>query len=109
VRITRHLRAAAALLGEVRLSDTDRGHLARLLQASLTRNEEGLRARFAPVLVTAMEDVGLRPSDPLEKASFDKMVAELLDRIIRYGYLTFGELRDTISRNQLKLPDVSEP
>ena len=33
----------------------------------------------------------------------------LLDRIIQYGFLTFGELRDTISRNQLKLPDVSEP
>src|SRR5262249_43070294 len=56
----------------------------------------------------ALEDVGLGPHTPLEKVAFDKMVSELLDRIIEYGFLTFSELRDTISRNQLKLPDVSE-
>jgi hypothetical protein len=109
VRITKHLRAASGLLQDVRLSDTDRSHLSRLLQSALHKSEDSLRARFAPVLTTAMEDVGLRPRTPTERAAFDKMVAELLDRIIQYGYLTFGELRDTISRNQLKLPDVSEP
>jgi hypothetical protein len=109
VRITKHLHNAAQKLGEVRLSDADRNHLARLMQASVHKSEEGLRARFGPVLVTAMEDVGLKPRTPIEWAAFDKMVGELLDRITSYGFLTFAELRDTISRNQLKLADLSEP
>src|SRR5947209_4308005 len=37
------------------------------------------------------------------------MVEEMLDRIISQGFLTFGDLRDTISRNQLKLPDLQDP
>jgi hypothetical protein len=109
VRIAKHLHAAGQKLGEVRLSDADRSHLARLLQAALNKSELALRARFEPVLVTAMEDVGLRPSNPIEKAAFDKMVGELLDRITSYGFLTFAELRDTISRNQLKFADLYEP
>ncbi len=109
VRVAKHLRSAAGMLGPVRLSDTDRNHLARLMQQALRKTEDGLRTRFRPVLVTAMEDVGLRPNGPLEQAAFEKMVAELLDRINSYGFLTFAELRDTISRNQLKLPDLTEP
>jgi hypothetical protein len=106
VRITKHLRTAGQMLQEVRLSDTDRGHLSRLIQGALNRSEESLRARFTPVLTAVMQDEGLRPRTPIERAAFDKMVAELLDRIIQYGFLTFSELRDTISRNQLKLPDI---
>src|SRR5262249_24518003 len=109
VRITRHLSAATHVLTQVRLADADRQHLERLMQSALRSSEERVRARFAPVLITALEDVGLAPKGPIERTQFDKMVAELLDRIIRFGFLTFGELRDTVSRNQLKLPDVSEP
>jgi hypothetical protein len=109
VRIAKHLRAAIAKLGPVRLSETDRNHLTRLMQQAITKTEESLRSRFRPVLVTALDDVGLKPGGPLEEAAFDKMVAELLDRISTYGYLTFAELRDTISRNQVKLPDLREP
>src|SRR5580700_11411434 len=36
------------------------------------------------------------------------MIDELLDRIAEFGFLTFGDLRDAISRNQLKLPDLAE-
>ena len=109
VRITKHLRNAGQKLGEVRLSDADRNHLARLVQSSLHKSEEGLRARFGPVLVTALKDVGLKPEGPIERVAFDKMVAELLDRITSYGFLTIAELRDTISRNQFKLHDLNEP
>src|SRR5207244_9783814 len=33
----------------------------------------------------------------------------LLDRVIEFGYLTYSDLRDAISRNQLKLHDLSDP
>lgn len=108
VRTCKHLRNAVGMLGPVRLSDTDRNYLTRLMQQALRKTEDSLRTRFRPVLETAMQDVGLRPEGPLQHAAFEKMVEELLDRISNYGFLTFTELRDTISRNQLKLPDLTE-
>lgn len=109
VRITKHLRSAAQLLTRARLSDADREHLAQLLQTVLERSEAELRNRFRPILTETFQDVGFRPNNPPERAAFHKMIEELLDRITEYGFLTFGDLRDAISRNQLKLPDLVEP
>ncbi|MBY0229273.1 MAG: hypothetical protein K2W96_08355, partial [Gemmataceae bacterium] len=109
VRITRHLADAVGRLDEVRLSDADRGNLSRLLKRALNSSVESLHGRFRPILETALQDVGLKPANPVEQVAFDKMVAELLDRITTHGFISFGELRDAISRNQLKLPDLADP
>jgi hypothetical protein len=109
VRIVSHLRQAAQRLTLARLSDADRRHLGGLLEGALRHTEERLRQRCRPVLVTAMEDVGLRPANPPERAAFDKMVEELLNRITAHGFFTFSDLRDVLSRNLLKLPDLSSP
>jgi hypothetical protein len=109
VRIARHLRTAAARVPRTRLASGGRRSLADLLAAALRRNEERLRARFRVVLVDALQDVGLHPADASDRVAFQKMVEELLDRITGFGFLTFGDLRDTISRNRLKLPDLAEP
>jgi len=109
VRVTRHLRSAAQRLTLARLSDPDRQHLAGLLQAAVHHCEQGLRVRLRPVLTTALEDVGLVPGNPLEQTAFQKIIEELLERISSQGFLTFGDLRDAISRNQLKLVDLGDP
>ncbi len=108
VWITKHLRSAAAMLTRARLSDADRQHLARLLQEAVDRSEERLRERFRPILTETFGDVGLRPDNPPEHAAFHKIIEELLDRITEYGFLTFGDLRDALSRNQVKLPDLAD-
>jgi hypothetical protein len=109
VRITRHLRAAAQRLTQARLSDEERQHLDRLLHAALARTEERLRDCFRPVLTDALTSVGLQPSNLPEATAFAKMVEEMLDRIIEVGFLTFSDLRDAVSRNQLKMPDLADP
>jgi PAS domain-containing protein len=109
VRIIKHLRSAAQRLTGARLSDQDRQHLARLLQAALRQSEERLRVRFRPILTDAMLDVGLQPANPAERTAFQKMIEELLDRITEFGFVTFSDLRDVISRNQLKMPDPADP
>jgi hypothetical protein len=109
VRIYGHLRNAVQRLTMARLSDVDRQHLHDFLQRALVQSEERLRERFRPVLTAVFDDVGLHPRNPPEAVAFRKMVEELLDRIKDYGFLTFGDLRDTISRNQLKLPDLADP
>jgi hypothetical protein len=108
VRVIQHLQSATGRLAATRLSDADRQHLARLLQDALRRSEEQLRTRFRPVLAAALQDVGLNPTNPPERTAFQKIIEEILDRIIAQGFLTFGDLRDTISRNQLKLADLSD-
>ena len=35
------------------------------------------------------------------------LVEELLDSIVDHGFITMGQLRDAISKNNLKLPDIS--
>jgi hypothetical protein len=109
VRITRHLRSAAQRLTQARLADDERQHLAHLLQSALQRCEERLRSRFRPVLSDALLSVGLQPNNPPERTAFARMIEEMLDRIVELGFLTFSDLRDTISRNQLKIPDLRDP
>jgi len=109
VRLTRHLKSANQRLTLARLSDEDRSHLGSLLESAVQRSEERLRERFRPLLITALEDVGLSPRNPPERVSFYKMVEEFIDRVLSHGYVTFSDLRDIISRNKLKLPDLSDP
>lgn len=109
VRLNRHLRSACQRLTSARLSDADRLQLGQLLQSAQQRHEERLRGRFRPILRDAFLDVGLRPQNPTESVSFEKILEELLDRITTNGFLTFSDLRDAISRNQLKLADLADP
>jgi hypothetical protein len=109
VRITKHLRSAAQRLTMARLSDEERQSLDRLLQAALSRTEERLRDCFRPVLTDALAGVGLQPANLPESVAFTKMVEEMLDRVIELGFLTFSDLRDAVSRNQLKMPDLADP
>ena len=109
VRITGHLRRAAQRLTMSRLSEGDRRHLGSLLETALLQSEARLRERFHPLLVDALQNAGLQPANLPEQVAFDKMAEELLDRVRDHGYFTFSELRDTLSRNQLKLPDLTDP
>jgi hypothetical protein len=111
VRISKHLHSASQRLASTRLSETDRQHLGRLLDEAQRANEERLRARFRPVLSETLYDVGLISlnAPPTEQAAAAKLVEELLDRISEFGFFTFSDLRDAISRNNLKLPDLVDP
>ena len=109
VRTIRHLRSAAQRLTTARVPAGERVLLSRLLQASLHQSEARLRARFRPVLTDALADVGLQPANAPERTALHKIVEELLDRIVEYGFLTFSDLRDALSRNDLKLADLGDP
>ena len=53
----------------------------------------------------ALDEVGLTPANFPEKIARDKLVEELLDQVAERGFLSIGDLRDALSRNNMKLPD----
>ena len=108
VLMTRHLASAAARLAHVRLSGLDRERLTELLHRAAHLSEKQLRLRMRPVLQQTLADVKLVPANIPEQVASDKLVDDALDCIATRGYLTLGYLRDAISRNDLKLPDLSD-
>jgi hypothetical protein len=108
VMMARHLASSTARLVYVRLSGIERERLTGLLQRAAHLAEEQMRQRVRPVLHQTLRDVGLEPSGVPEQVAFDKLAEDSLDCIADRGYLNMGYLRDAISKNDLKLPDLRQ-
>ncbi len=108
VAMTKHLASAASRLTHVRLSGNDRNHLTELIEHAAQLSESQMRERMRPVLAQTLLAVDLVPKSIPEQVALEKLVEEALDCIAERGYLTMGYLRDAISRNELKLPDIQE-
>ncbi len=109
VVIVRHLRRALGRMRFVQVTDGDRQRLIELLTHALEQRERLMRARFRPLIAGAMDEVGLKPNNVAEAIGRAKLIEELLDRVVEFGHLNLGNLRDALSRNQLKLPDLKGP
>ncbi len=107
VLMSKHLRSAERRLPAARLSHRARSRLSALLQAAVHRAEGNLRARFKPVIERALDKVKLLPTNPPEQVARKRLVDEILDRIVERGFLSMSDLRDGLSRNNLKLPDLA--
>ncbi len=103
--MSQHLRTAERRLTAVRLPERQRKMLSELLRTAAGRVESQLRERFRPLVLAALDEVGLTPTNFPEKIARDKLVEELLDRVAERGFLSIGDLRDAFSRNNMKLPD----
>ncbi len=107
VLMAKHLHSAARRLAAVRIPEARRRQLSALLDAAAARAEEQLRDRFRPLIAAALDDVGLSAANLPERVAQKKLVEELLDRVVHRGFLRMGDLRDALSRNNLKLPDFA--
>ncbi len=108
VMMAKHLASSASRLVDVRLSGVERDRLTALLQKAAQLAEEQMRQRMRPVLQQTLHSVHLDPRSVPEQVAFDKLTEDSLDCIADRGYLTMGYLRDAISKNDLKLPDLKE-
>ncbi len=107
VMMSKHLRSAALRVPVVLIDDAGRHELSELLHAAAHAAEQILRKRFEPLVAQSLTEVGFVPDGVVERVAFRKMTNELLDGIVKRGFLTIGDLRDAISRNQLKMPDLT--
>jgi hypothetical protein len=105
----KHLRTALGRMPVARIPDAERRRLGELLQFSLHHAEKRLRDTLRPKLIAALDQVGLTPANTAERLSRDKLVEELLDRVVESGHLSIGDIRDALARNRLKLPDLRGP
>jgi hypothetical protein len=109
VLAVKHLRLAVRRLAAARLYSATRRDLDERLHDALHHAEVRVRERLRPVIVQTLDRVGLSPASVAETVSRDKLVEELLDRIVERGFLNIGDLRDALARNRLKMPDLSGP
>ncbi|HEY2158690.1 MAG TPA: hypothetical protein VGH33_23870, partial [Isosphaeraceae bacterium] len=109
VMVLKHLRSAARRVRRLHGPEPARGDLEGLVAAAIDRQSAAIRDRFRPRIRQILDDVSLRPHNAPERAAARKLVEELLDLIVARGFLRIGDLRDAISRNALKLSDLSGP
>src|SRR5262249_8930476 len=76
-------------------------------RAAARSAEEQLRVRLRPLIGHVMDDVELRPTNLPERVALKKLIEELLDNVVHSGFLTMGNVRDAISRNNLKLRNLA--
>jgi hypothetical protein len=109
VKLLQHLHSAGRRARQLRGSEPARKELGSLIARAIENRENLLRVRFRERISATFDQVGLSPTNLPEETSRRKLVEELLDLIVERGYLRIGDLRDAISRNQNKLPDLSGP
>ncbi|MBM79458.1 MAG: hypothetical protein CMJ78_02540 [Planctomycetaceae bacterium] len=107
VLMSKHLSRAARRVVSARLSDTARGQLNHLLHDAAISADKQMRQRLRPLIVRVLAEVGLQPNNVPEQIALRKLIDELLDYVAQHGFLTMGNLRDAIARNNLKLTDLS--
>ncbi|MBS0263997.1 MAG: hypothetical protein JSS02_18820 [Planctomycetes bacterium] len=106
VLMSKHLRSATARISKVEIDDAGRSELHGLLHTAAHAAEQILRRQFEPVVSQTLAESRLVPECVVERVGFQKLTQEMLDGIVERGFLTLGDLRDSISRNQLKSPDL---
>ena len=108
VRIAKRLHAALAKLPAAGVAEgTDRAQLAEVLHAMVEHADAHVRTVSRPKIEAALEAVGLQPHSLPERVAEKKLVDELLDRAVSVGRLSLPNLRDAVSQNDLKLPDLA--
>lgn len=107
VLVTKALRTAAKRVSTIRLAAEAREQLQSLLDDVVSRSQRLMRDDVRPRIISVFDEVGLVPNNTPEEITRRKLVEELLDRVEERGFLNMGDVRDALSQNDLKLPDLS--
>jgi len=108
VRMAKKLHQASEKVAACELSTAEeRDRLAAVLHQITKRGDLNVREQLRPKVEATLDAVGLQPHSLPERVAQKKLVDELLDRAVAVGRLTLADLRDAISKNDLKMPDLT--
>jgi len=105
----RHLRRALRRVSTTRVDVTNRERMVTLLEQALARIESRMRHRLRRIINDVFDGIRLQPENVPERVARGKLVEELIDRILERSYISMADLRDALSKNDLKLRDVAGP
>ncbi len=105
----RHLRRVGKRVLAAQVSAHHRRTLNTLVDQALHQVEHHVREQLGPRITEALDRAGCIPGNLPERVAREKLVQELLDKIIEHGHASFGDVRDAISRNAIKLNDLAGP
>ena len=106
VRIARHLQHAFETSHRAALSKSDRKHLEHVFHGAIRGANENVRRAIKPALEQSLAAVGLAPKSVPERVAREKLAEEVLDLVLARGSLGLSQLRDALSRSNLKLPNL---
>ncbi len=107
VRIARRLRAAADRAARGRLPAEANRRIGELFHVLRTRADRRLREALRPRIAQSLTASGLAPASAVQRAALHTIVEQLLDVVADRGFLGIGQLRDALSRHDLKLPNLT--
>ncbi len=105
--VARHIEAARNRVERVEQSKARKQKTISVLTRAREESYEMVRSALRPRIERTLVRVGLRPTSGPERQARDNLVAELLDQVLDRGFVSISQLRDAISRNELKLSDMS--
>ena len=106
-RVARSIRRAERRARRAHVPAPDRKILGKLLRWASSRADFNVRAALRPALRDALDREGLLPANAPERVARAKVIEELLDQAVSRGFVSLGHVRDALSRNQLKLPNLA--
>ncbi len=89
------------------MNETVVGAIVSRIEKSVHQLEHQVREAFAPRFFEAMDEASFAPANMVEKAARNAIVEDMLDRLLQARQLSFGDLRDILARNEMKLPDLN--
>ena len=107
VLMLRHLRRALSRLPELHVEESVKRVLRRLLERAIHHSECRFRDHIRPILEDTLEEAGFIPANLPERVAVKSVVDQLIDQVVEHGYFGLGHLRDTLSRNALKMQDLT--
>lgn len=106
VQVARLLNAVADRAESLRLPPASGSVVLPTLRKASERTEQHAMRAIRVKLVAALQRSGMRAEAGLERMARDRLVDEIVERILARGFVSLPQLRDAVSRNDLKLPDA---
>ncbi|HAC90451.1 MAG TPA: hypothetical protein DCF63_07430 [Planctomycetaceae bacterium] len=107
VLVAKQIRSAHRRLVKTHLNDNERSRLAELLIQAEHVAEKRLRESIRPIINRKLDQFEIVAKNVPEQLARNKMVEEMLDNIIEYGFTNSSVFRDALSKGDLKLRDVT--
>ena len=103
----RILKRCVRNLGKTGLSPAAEKALEAAIRARLEDIDSRLACQLRQALAGALGESGLGGGNFLERIDSEKIVDELLIRLVDHGSLAISDLRDAVARSRVKLDDLS--